>query len=136
MVFCDESQDFTNLELELIERLSLFSERQIEPHQLRDVPYAFAGDPFQTLNPTGFDWGATQASFHDNIVRQLDPHGRGRLRFNYQELSFNYRSSEHIVRLTNLVQLLRARMFGLKGILPQHTWSRRESISPFYYEFE
>ena len=136
VVFCDESQDFTNLELELIERLSLFSKRQIEPHQLRDVPYAFAGDPFQTLNPTGFDWGATQASFHDNIVRQLDPHGRGKLRFNYQELSFNYRSSEHIVRLTNLVQLLRARMFGLKIILPQHTWSRHESISPFYYEFE
>ncbi|MDE0407664.1 MAG: hypothetical protein OXN81_07355 [Alphaproteobacteria bacterium] len=135
-VFCDESQDFTNLELELIERLSLFSQRQLEPHQLRDVPYAFAGDPFQTLNPTGFDWGATQASFHDNIVRQLDPHGRGKLRFNFQELSFNYRSSEHIVRLTNLVQLLRARMFGLKSILPQHTWSRRESISPFYYEFE
>ena len=136
VVFCDESQDFTNLELDLIQRLSLFSERQLEPHQLRDVPYAFAGDPFQTLNPTGFDWGATQASFHDNIVRQLDPHGRGKLRFNFQELSFNYRSSEHIVRLTNLVQLLRARMFGLKSILPQHTWSRRESISPFYYEFE
>ena len=136
MVFCDESQDFTNLELDLIERLSLFSKRRLDPHQLRDVPYAFAGDPFQTLNPTGFDWGATQASFHDNIVRQLDPHGRGRLRFNFQELSFNYRSSEHIVRLTNLVQLLRARMFGLKSILPQHTWSRRESISPFYYEFE
>ena len=136
VVFCDESQDFTNLELELIERLSLFSERQLEPHQLRDVPYAFAGDPFQTLNPTGFDWGATQASFHDNIVRLLDPHGRGKLRFNFQELSFNYRSSEHIVRLTNLVQLLRARMFGLKSILPQHTWSRRESISPFYYDFE
>ena len=136
VVFCDESQDFTNLELELIERLSLFSERQLEPHQLRDVPYAFAGDPFQTLNPTGFDWGATQASFHDNIVRLLDPHGRGKLRFNFQELSFNYRSSEHIVRLTNLVQLLRARMFGLKSILPQHTWSRRESISPFYYDCE
>lgn len=136
VVFCDESQDFTNLELELIERLSLFSERRLDPHQLRDVPYAFAGDPFQTLNPTGFDWGATQASFHDNIVRQLDPHGRGKLRFNFQELSFNYRSSEHIVRLTNLVQLLRARMFGLKSILPQHTWSPRESISPFYYEFE
>ena len=136
VVFCDESQDFTNLELDLIEQLSLFSKRRLDPHQLRDVPYAFAGDPFQTLNPTGFDWGATQASFHDNIVRQLDPHGRGRLRFNFQELSFNYRSSEHIVRLTNLVQLLRARMFGLKSILPQHTWSRRESISPFCYEFE
>ena len=117
MVFCDESQDFTNLELDLIERLSLFSKRRLDPHQLRDVPYAFAGDPLQTLNPTGFDWGATQASFHDNMVRQLDPHGRGKLRFNFQELSFNYRSSEHIVRLTNLVQLLRARMFGLKSIL-------------------
>ena len=136
VVFCDESQDFTNLELDLIKRLSLFSERRLEPYRLRDVPFAFAGDPFQTLNPTGFDWGATKASFHDNIVSQLDPHGRGKLDFNFQELSFNYRSSEHIVRLTNLVQLLRARMFGLKSILPQQTWSRRESVSPFYYEFE
>ncbi|MBD2185585.1 UvrD-helicase domain-containing protein [Aerosakkonema funiforme] len=129
-VFCDEAQDFTSIELELIERLSLYSDRKLPSHRAKDVPFAFAGDPFQTLNPTGFNWNAAQASFHKNIVQQLDSSGSAKLKFNFQELSFNYRSSEQIVKLANLIQLLRGRLLRIKGLRPQQSWTGQETISP------
>jgi hypothetical protein len=132
-VFCDESQDFTTIELELIEQLSIYSEREIPSYLVKNVPYAFAGDPFQTLNPTGFNWSTMQSSFHDNIVQQLDPNGTAKLQFNFQELAFNYRSSEHIVKLANLVQLLRAVLLRLKGLRPQHSWTRKSTASPVWF---
>ena len=129
-VFCDEAQDFTKIELELIERLSLYSDRTLpSSHLAKHVPFAFAGDPFQTLNPTGFNWSAMQASFHDNIAQQID--GSGKLEFNFQELSFNYRSSEQIVKLANLIQLLRAVLLDIKGLHPQQCWKREEIASAF-----
>jgi hypothetical protein len=133
VVFCDEAQDFTSLELELIQRLSLFSRRQVLPYMAKDVPFAFAGDPFQTVNPTGFDWDSIRASFHDNIVRQLDTDGQANLEFNFQELTFNYRSTEQIVKFGNLIQLLRGVVFGIKRLIPQETWSMMESVSPFTF---
>ena len=134
-VFCDEAQDFTKIELELIERLSLYSDRTLpSSHLAKHVPFAFAGDPFQTLNPTGFNWSAMQASFHNNIARQLD--GSGRLEFNFQELFFNYRSSEQIVKLANLIQLLRAVLLDLKGLHPQQCWKREEIASPVWFRHD
>ena len=133
-VFCDESQDFTNMELEIIEQLSIYSKRQIPSHLIKNIPFAFAGDPFQTLNPTGFNWSKMQSSFHDNIVRQLDPSGEAKLKFNFQELAFNYRSSEHIVKLANLVQLLRVVLLDLKEELrPQQCWTRKATVSPVWF---
>lgn len=133
-VFCDEAQDFTKIELELIERLSLYSDRQLPDYLAKRVPFAFAGDPFQTLNPTGFNWSAMQASFHDNIARQLD--GSGRLEFNFQELSFNYRSSEQIVKLANLIQLLRAVLLDIKGLRPQQCWTHRDIAAPVWFRHD
>ncbi|MBD2482794.1 hypothetical protein [Planktothrix sp. FACHB-1365] len=136
-VFCDEAQDFTSVELELIQRLSLYSDRQIPSHLAKDVPFAFAGDPFQTLNPTGFNWTATQASFHKNIVQKFDDSsGSAKLEFNYQELSFNYRSSEQIVKLANLIQLLRGKLLDIKGLRPQQSWTRQETSSPVWFRAE
>lgn len=134
VVFCDESQDFTTIELELIQQLSVYSKRDLPSHLVKNVPFAFAGDPFQTLNPTGFNWGAMQSSFHENIVQQLDPSGTARLEFNFQELAFNYRSSEHIVKLANLVQLLRAVLLGIKRLRPQHSWTRTSTVSPVFFD--
>ena len=132
-VFCDEAQDFTAVELELIQQLSVYSKREIPGYQVKDVPFAFAGDPFQTLNPTGFNWSAMQSSFHENIVQQLDPNDEARLKFNFQELSFNYRSSEDIVKLANLIQLLRAVLLDLKGLRPQRSWTRKSIASPVWF---
>ena len=130
-VFCDEAQDFTKIELELIERLSLYSDRALPNYLAKHVPFAFAGDPFQTLNPTGFNWSAMQAGFHDNIAQQID--GSGKLEFNFQELFFNYRSSEQIVKLANLIQLLRAVLLDIKGLRPQQCWTRKEIASPVWF---
>ncbi|EGV16085.1 hypothetical protein ThimaDRAFT_4633 [Thiocapsa marina 5811] len=132
-VFCDEAQDFTTIELELIQQLSIYSEREVPSYLVKHVPFAFAGDPFQTLNPTGFNWNAMQSSFHDNIVQQLDPNGAAKLEFNFQELAFNYRSSEHIVKLANLVQLLRAVLLRLKGLRPQKSWTLKATVSPVWF---
>lgn len=134
VVFCDEAQDFTKIELEMILRLSLFSNRTLRYEDLKRVPFAFAGDPFQTLNPTGFDWASVQAGFHEKIVQELDKSSRSNLEFNYQELSFNYRSTKYIVRFCNLIQILRGVLFGVKYLKPQRTWFDEEAPLPVYFD--
>ena len=121
-IFCDEAQDFTRNELELILNLSVFPRRKIATHELTRVPFAFAGDPFQTLNPTGFSWNSVRAGFHEKLVRHLDKTASGRLSMNYKELSYNYRSSKHIVGLTNLIQLTRGLLFDIRDLKPQKAW--------------
>jgi tetratricopeptide (TPR) repeat protein len=121
-VFCDEAQDFTRIELEFLLNLSMFTRRAVPARELRLVPFAFAGDPFQTLNPTGFEWQSVRSIFHEHIVRSLDRDGRAKLEFNFQELSYNYRSNDPIVGLCNRLQLVRGVAFGVSALLPQKTW--------------
>lgn len=135
-IFCDEAQDFTTVELELIFRLSCFATKRIDPYYLKRVPYAFAGDPFQTLNPTGFRWDAIKANFHDNIVRQLDPDRRGTIGFTFKELAFNYRSTASIVRFCNLMQLKRAALFDVPDVAPQKAWAIDKGAWPAYFELD
>lgn len=124
-VFCDEAQDFTRVELEILLRSSVFSHRKLEANEIAKVPFVFAGDQFQTLNPTGFRWDAIRASFVEKFIMALDPMKRSRLSdLNYQELTLNYRSSGHIVRFSNFIQALRARLFSLPGLKPQVPWDR------------
>jgi hypothetical protein len=126
VVFCDEAQDFTPIELELILRLSLFSRRNLQEYQLKKVPFAFAGDPFQTLNPTGFDWDAMQAGFHEKIVQELDKSNKANLKFNHRDLEYNYRSNKSIVGFCNLIQLIRGVLFNKPGLKQQRTWSKTD----------
>jgi hypothetical protein len=124
-VFCDEAQDFTRIELDLLLRSSIFSQRKLQANDVAHVPFVFAGDQFQTLNPTGFRWDAIKASFVEKFIMALDPERRSRLTdLNYQELTLNYRSSRSIVRFSNFVQALRSRLFDLPGLLPQQPWDR------------
>ncbi len=121
-IVCDEAQDFTANELAVILRLSVFSARAVPHYLLGKIPFAFAGDPFQTLNPTGFNWESLSDSFRENLLRELDPDGRHALAVNFRELELNYRSAEPIVRLCNLIQLLRGILFEVGGLRPQQTW--------------
>lgn len=82
-IFCDEAQDFTSVELDLIFQLSVYSKRSLQPEELRRVPLVFAGDPLQTINPTGFRWDAVQAEFYDRFFAVLDPRRRSRLNMSY-----------------------------------------------------
>ena len=131
-VFCDEAQDFTRLELEAIYRCSLFSNRQIDFQSVKRVPFVFAGDPFQTLNPTGFRWESVRAAFTERILRSLY---RFKSRadvpqLNYQELTFNYRSSLRIVQFCNSIQAARASLFDHRLLRPQSTWQLGDQSSP------
>ena len=114
-VFCDEAQDFTRLELELLLRLNLFSDRTLSSNLVSRIPFAFAGDQFQTLNPTGFRWDAIKASFVEKFILELDPAERSsRTDLNYRELKYNYRSTDKIVRFSNYVQAMRAGLFQIR----------------------
>ena len=131
-VFCDEAQDFTPIELEIIHRSSLYSKRTLDSHLLPQVPFAFAGDPFQTLNPTGFKWEATKAYFSEKFIESSNTAERPDL--NYQELNYNYRSGEQIVRFCNSLQLLRNTIFEMNQIRPQLSWGF-EDVSPSVFYF-
>lgn len=134
VVFCDEAQDFTRNELRLILRLSAFSRRRLTPDVLERIPFAFAGDPFQTLNPTGFDWERAKENLYWVIRNQLDTRENPRLEFNYRELAFNYRSANSIVQVGNFIHLLRGIAFQRKGLTPQNTWFNAPSAMPVYYD--
>lgn len=130
-IFCDEAQDFTRLELELLLRLNLFSNRTLPPNDISRVPFAFAGDQFQTLNPTGFRWDAIKASFVEKFIQALDPARRsGRGDLNFRELEYNYRSTHRIVRFGNHVQATRAALFKLPDLKPQTPWTTEPHSFP------
>ena len=121
-IFCDEAQDFTRLELQVIMRLSIFSQYHLGYQPLQSLPFAFAGDPFQTLNPTGFHWSSVQAIFDAEVITALDPADQLKLAINFQALTFNYRSTPPIVQVTNLIQLWRHVLFDIQELQPQTAW--------------
>ncbi len=118
-IFCDEAQDFTRLELQLIMRLSIFGRYDLEHQYVKSLPFAFAGDPLQTLNPTGFRWSALKSAFYNEIITALAPTGKLNLEMNFVELECNYRSIESIVGVTNLIQLWRKKLCNISEIKPQ-----------------
>ncbi|NUN93281.1 MAG: hypothetical protein HUU04_05820 [Verrucomicrobiae bacterium] len=114
------------MELEILLRLNVFSARKLKPEDIPEVPFVFAGDPFQTINPTGFRWEDIKAAFTQKFILALDPSLRLRRReLNYRELSLNYRSSQNIVHFSNLIQALRVRLFDLHEARPQRPWEDR-----------
>jgi hypothetical protein len=119
VIFCDEAQDFTRLELQLIMSLSVFSLYDLEQETIFSLPFAFAGDPLQTLNPTGFRWASFQAAFHDKVLTPLKLTEKSRVQLQLQQLKYNYRSAAAIVKVNNLIQLWRKVLFDFPEIEPQ-----------------
>ncbi len=135
-IFCDEAQDFTKLELRLIMQLSVFSQCELHP-PLMSLPFAFAGDPFQTLNPTGFRWESAKAAFFDQVIATLDPTRQLNLNMTFYELESNYRSSPAIVKVTNLIHLWRQVLFNIPELKPQEAWqSYQVSHEPQKFIFD
>ncbi|NET60534.1 MAG: hypothetical protein F6K47_31670 [Symploca sp. SIO2E6] len=118
-IFCDEAQDFTRLDLQLIMRLSVFSRYDLEHQHGDSLPFAFAGDPLQTLNPTGFRWASLKAAFYNEVLTPLFPTGKLGLEMNFAELDYNYRSIAPIVGVNNLIQLWRQVLFNIPELRPQ-----------------
>lgn len=130
VIFCDEAQDFTRVELQLILKLSTWSGYDLGFNFKPHLPCAFAGDPFQTLNPTGFRWESVRATFLEEVLRMLDPEDRLGLGLSFKELKLNYRSSPSIVRTTNLIQFMRHILFDHKNLEPQQAWQSYEDAAP------
>lgn len=134
-IFCDEAQDFTSSELEIIYQMSLFSRRSLRPTDLRNVPFIFAGDPLQTINPSGFRWSAVKASFHDRFVATLNTAQEQQyLQINLEQFQFNYRSNPGVVRFCNLIQLLRAALAQDGDNTPQKPWWVDQQVSPVWFD--
>ncbi|HAD05968.1 MAG TPA: hypothetical protein DCE76_02290 [Anaerolineaceae bacterium] len=132
VVFCDEAQDFTLNEIRFIIRLSILSRLKLPAPELKKVPIALAGDPFQTINPTGFNWEVVGASLYQALAEQLSFPVDSIPTPTIRELPHNYRSNEGIVRFCNLIHLIRGIVFQKSNLLPQEVYFR-ESISPVVY---
>ena len=134
-IFADEAQDFTRCELKSILKMSKYSNRKIAAHQLENLPFVFAGDEFQTLNPTGFCWDLMRTNFVETLLEGICPEAENPT-VNYRDLIHNYRSRNNIVKLGNAVQLDRAQRLGLRGLKPQIPW-RKTAMNAgnkvFYY---
>lgn len=132
-IFCDEAQDFTRIEFQIILRLSVWS-KYLLPNPVNSLPFAFAGDPLQTLNPTGFSWTSFRAGFYENVLIPLDPDHLRNLRdpdkLALHQLQQNYRSPAHVVRFTNFIHLWRRVLFDLKNLEPQEPWWREDHRRP------
>ncbi|MCB9352092.1 MAG: hypothetical protein H6573_32055 [Lewinellaceae bacterium] len=101
-ILCDEAQDFTRVELQLLIRLSRFTD--YNQATLDQIPITFAGDPFQTVNPTGFSL--------EKLKRLFDKELSDELNFSFSkeliaDLFYNYRSSKKIVDFANAIQYFR-----------------------------
>jgi hypothetical protein len=102
----------------------------LSPHEVQRVPLVFAGDPFQTLNPTGFRWESTKAQAVEEFVFMLDPSkSTGLSDLNHQQLTYNFRSTVPITKFCNVIHGLRALLFGLHNMRPQTPWREASNDS-------
>lgn len=105
-IFCDESQDFTRLEIDFILKISSFAHRKINiPDLVQKLPFVFVGDEFQTLNPTGFSWDSLRSYFAGELAGATESQILSTP--GIKSLTRNYRSTGPIVTVSNRVQLLR-----------------------------
>jgi tetratricopeptide (TPR) repeat protein len=133
VILCDEAQDFTRIELQLIIRLSRFSDFDLSG--LDQVPISFAGDPFQTVNPTGFSLEKLKRLFGKELEEELSfKLSHDRL---ISELSFNYRSSSPIVDFANVIQYFRRQFLNTPDLnCPQEAKRLGKSPLPQLFDLE
>lgn len=121
VIFCDEAQDFTRIELEFLLRSSEFTSYDLSYQSA--VPFAFAGDPFQTINPTGFSWQRLKETFY----RKVEDLKSKEIKLDMKELRQNYRSAPGVVYFANLIQYYRYSLLNEKELYPQNTWFSSQS---------
>ena len=118
----DEAQDFTRCELRLITRTLLYSNYSVKRNINVRVPLVFAGDPLQTLSPTGFKWKTIGSGLYEELHGIV---GDSAHRPIFRQLQNNYRSLAPIVGMANMVQLWRKIMFRVE-VSAQGAWNPDE----------
>ncbi|TCJ17071.1 hypothetical protein EPD60_07100 [Flaviaesturariibacter flavus] len=122
VVFCDEAQDFTRIELRLILQSSLFTSYDLS--ETDQIPVVFAGDALQTVSPTGFSDTRLHQMYFDAFSEAKFKYDKTRSTYNPE---FNYRSSQPIVRLANVIQNFRMKALGEENAIAQK--SKRVNLS-------
>lgn len=127
-IFCDEAQDFTQVELSLLIKINYFT--QFNLNNVNYIPMVFAGDQIQTINPTGFNWDRLKADFYNEITKI----GGNKIELKDAPLSKNYRTGKDILKLANLI-------LGLRNYLLDETTKMQEpwhdyASTPKYYDIE
>ena len=115
VLVCDEAQDFCKVELDFILKQSEYLKYDLS--QTSQVPILFAGDPNQTVNPTGFRQDEMTSLLYKELYQKAN--------FDYEKdnlvysPSINYRSIHAVVALANFIQYYRMKNLGIKNIEPQ-----------------
>lgn len=117
-IYLDEAQDLTRAEFQILEAL-LKPTSEIPALGIRLV---LAGDPLQTIHPTGFNWKGVQALFYKGKELQRT------------DLKINHRTPQPIVDLANAVQRRRS-FYGLEGLVEQEA-REQSGLKPSCYQVE
>jgi hypothetical protein len=124
-IVCDEVQDFSQQDLQFIVSSSHLL-RTRPTGRTSAFPLIFAGDPMQTLSPSGFRWARLKSQMWEclaslGVERPI----------NVRTLRYNYRSRGDIVRFSNSIQALRRDCDGAKldetDYEPATPWGEEES---------
>lgn len=131
IIFCDEAQDFTPIENRLILSMSKYSKYDLS--DFKQIPIAYAGDPNQTISPTGFKWERLKDIFNKSFKEHIGDY----MSLDICPLNNNYRSKKAIVQFANSLQYLRKCFLTKDELVPQCLWNPIGNLSPlFYYEEE
>jgi tetratricopeptide (TPR) repeat protein len=97
-IFCDEGQDLTEIEFKILVSLC----KQPLAAAEEGLPLVFAGDPLQTINPTGFKWSIIKNEVYNVQGKPVGLH----------YLKENFRSDKRIVKFANYIQKTRSYYLG------------------------
>jgi len=122
-VVCDEAQDFTRRELRLLVRMSEFAQYDCSsPVRKVRLPFILAGDPMQSISPTGFRWEQFTSAMYEEVATFSG--GERNVGIPREvSLQLNYRSTAEIVKISNAIQQLRAELLKIRGVKPQVPWA-------------
>ncbi len=123
VLLCDEAQDFSVVELVAVLREFVWLDYDLTKLPSKGtslpVPLILAGDPFQTVNPSGFRWSIASRIIAE-ALRQRFGHDLIAT-IHSQDLRFNYRNPREVGKLANTVQWARRHLFG-HASKPQEIW--------------
>lgn len=127
VIYCDEVQDFTPIENDLILRLSKYTNYDLKGFDR--IPIAYAGDPNQTVSPTGFNWKRLKDVFNYTFSEIVGNH----IKLREQTLNNNYRSKKAIVEFANSIQYIRKTFLTDDTLVPQEQWNPQSTALPGFF---
>jgi superfamily I DNA/RNA helicase len=117
-IYLDEAQDLTRVEFLVLKAL-------LKPgtgDQAERARIVLAGDPQQTIHPTGFNWRGIKAFFwHGEELKQTD-------------LKINHRTPQPIVDFANAIQR-RRHHYGMEDLVEQEARTQA-GLKPICYQIE